>query len=80
MFAVVIYRMAISTLVYQLISNFPGGPSIADLAVSITGACLQLVAIQVMNFIYEYLAVWLTKWGENNDTSLSQGNKFYLNF
>ena len=56
--------MAVSTLIYRLIKNFPGGPSIADLAVSISGACLQLVAITVMNVAYEYLAIWLTKWGK----------------
>ena len=65
-FAVLIYRLAVSSFFYRTISRLglPGGPSVADLTVSITGACIQLVAITVMNLIYERLALWLTKWGK----------------
>ena len=65
-FAVLIYRLAVSSFFYQTISRLglPGGPSVADLTVSITGAVIQLVAITVMNLVYERLALWLTKWGK----------------
>lgn len=63
-FAVLIYRLAISTVIYRLIASIPGGPSAADIIVSITGSCIQLVFIVIMNQIYERLATWLTSWGK----------------
>ena len=61
---VLVYRLAVSTAIYRLIQNFPGGPSVADLTVSITGSLIQLVFIVIMNQVYERLATWLTSWGE----------------
>ena len=63
-FAVLLYRLAISALIYRGVRTIPGGPSAADLIVSITGSCIQLVAIVVMNQVYERLATWLTSWGK----------------
>ena len=63
-FAVLLYRLAVAGAIYTLVSGTSGGPSVADITVSITGACLQLVAILIMNRIYEYLATRLNKWGE----------------
>ena len=62
--AVLFYRIAISTLIYRAVRTFPGGPSVADLTVSITGSLIQLVFIIIMNQIYERLASWLTSWGK----------------
>ncbi len=63
-FAVIIYRLAVSTYIYRLIRTFPGGPTAADLITSITGSVIQLMAIIVMNQIYERVASFLTKWGK----------------
>ena len=63
-FAVLIYRLAVSTSIYRLVQNLPGGPSVADLTVSITGSLIQLVFIVIMNQVYEKLATLLTSWGE----------------
>ena len=62
-FSVLLYRLAIAGLIYRRVSGVTGGPSIGDIIVSITGACIQLVAIIVMNKLYEYLAYKLTNWG-----------------
>ena len=62
-FSVIVYRLAIAGLLYRAVSNISGGPSVADIAVSVTGAMLQLVAIIVMNKAYEFLAYKLTNWG-----------------
>ncbi|CAI8002180.1 Anoctamin-7 [Geodia barretti] len=61
-FSVLLYRLAIAGLLYRAVSGISGGPSIGDIAVSITGAVIQLVAIIVMNKVYEYLAYELTNW------------------
>lgn len=61
---VLVYRLAVSTAIYRLIQNFPGGPSVADLTVSISGSLIQLVFIVIMNQVYEKLATLLTSWGE----------------
>ena len=63
-FAVIVYRLAVSTLMYRIIGGVPGGASVADLTVSFTAAGIQLVFIVIMNFIYEKLATWLTGWGK----------------
>ena len=63
-FAVLIYRLAVSTAIYRAIESLPGGPSAADLLVSITGSCIQLIFIIIMNQVYERLATWLTSWGK----------------
>ena len=62
-FSVLLYRLAIAGLLYRAVSGIAGGPSIGDIAVSITGAMIQLVAIIVMNRLYEFLAYKLTNWG-----------------
>jgi hypothetical protein len=62
-FAIVVYRLAISTIIYRIVQRLPGGPSAADLIVSISASCLQLVFIVIMNQIYERVATWLTNWG-----------------
>jgi hypothetical protein len=61
-FSVLLYRLAIAGVLYQAVSGISGGPSIGDIAVSITGAVIQLVAIIIMNRVYEYLAYKLTNW------------------
>lgn len=70
-FAVLIYRLAVSTLIYRLLNRLPAGPSIADLTVSITAAIIQLIFIQIFNFFYERIALWLTKWGKYGPVVLS---------
>ena len=63
-FSVLLYRLAVAGLIYRVVSGFTGGPSIGDIIVSITGACIQLVAIIIMNRVYEWLAYKLTNWGQ----------------
>ena len=63
-FCVLLYRLAVSALIYRAIRSIPGGPSAADLIVSITGSCIQLIFIVIMNQVYERLATWLTSWGK----------------
>ena len=63
-FSVLLYRLAVAGAIYRIVSGISGGPSIGDILVSITGALIQLVAILVMNRLYEYLAYKLTNWGE----------------
>ena len=62
-FAVLIYRLAVSASIYRIVQGLPGGPSAADLIVSVTGSMIQLIFIVIMNQIYERLATWLTGWG-----------------
>ena len=61
---VIVYRLAVSTAIYRVVQGLPGGPSVADLTVSITGSLIQLVFIVVMNQVYEKLATLLTSWGQ----------------
>ena len=63
-FAIIIYSSAVSAGMHRIMKNIPGGPGISDLVVSITGAIIQLIAIEVMNLVYERLAYWFTSWGE----------------
>ena len=63
-FSVLLYRLAVAGAVYRIVSGISGGPSVGDIMVSITGACIQLVAIIIMNKVYEYLAYKLTNWGK----------------
>jgi hypothetical protein len=70
-FAVLLYRLAVAGLIYQAVSNLPLGPSVGDIIVAITGAVLQLVAIIVMNKLYEFLAYKLTTWGMEWDLGLA---------
>ena len=62
-FSVLLYRLAVAGAIYRIVSGISGGPSIGDILVSITGAMLQLVAIIIMNKLYEFLAYKLTNWG-----------------
>ena len=62
-FSVLLYRLAVAGAVYSIVSGISGGPSVGDILVSITGAMIQLVAIIIMNKLYEYLAYHLTNWG-----------------
>ena len=64
-FAVLLYRLAVAAAIYRLIRSIPGGPSAADLIVSITGSIIQLIFIVIMNQVYEKLATILTGWGEH---------------
>jgi len=61
-FLVLLYRLGVAGLIYRLVSNIPGGPSVGDIVVSISGACIQLVAILILNRLYEYFAYKLTSW------------------
>ena len=62
-FSVLLYRLAVAGAIYRIVSNINGGPSVGDILVSITGAMIQLIAIIVMNKVYEFLAYKLTNWG-----------------
>ncbi len=62
-FAVLLYRLAVAGAIYRLVSGISGGPSVSDIVVSISGACIQLVFILIMNRVYEYLATVLNNWG-----------------
>ena len=64
-FAVLLYRLAVAAAIYRLIRTIPGGPSAADLIVSITGSVIQLIFIVIMNQVYERGATFLTSWGEH---------------
>ena len=48
-FAVLLYRLAVSGALYRAVQNINGGPSAADFLVLITGSVFQLIAILVMN-------------------------------
>ncbi|KAL5475674.1 hypothetical protein EMCRGX_G025519 [Ephydatia muelleri] len=61
-FSLILYRVAVAGLLYVTVSQIPGGPSIGDLFVSITGAILQLICVLVLNRVYEFLAYKLTDW------------------
>ncbi len=63
-FAVLLYRLAVAGAIYRVVSGVAGGPSVSDIVVSISGACIQLVFIIIMNKLYEYLATLLNSWGE----------------
>ena len=63
-FSVLLYRLAVAGAIYRLVSGISGGPSIGDIIVSISGALIQLVAILIMNRLYEFLAYKLTNWGK----------------
>ena len=65
--SVLLYRLAVAGAIYRLVSGISGGPSIGDILVSITGAVIQLVAILIMNRLYEFLAYKLTNWGKMSD-------------
>ena len=61
---VLFYRIAIAGLLYNALIGVSGGPSVADIIVSITGAGIQLIFIIVLNNIYGYLALVLNNWGK----------------
>ena len=63
-FFVLLYRLAVAGLIFRALNGLPLGPSVGDIIVSITGAAIQLIAIIIMNKIYEFLAYRLTKWGK----------------
>ena len=48
-FAVLLYRLAVSGALYRAVQNLNGGPSAADFVVLLTGSVLQLLGILVMN-------------------------------
>ena len=48
-FAVLLYRLAVSGALYRAVQNLNGGPSAADFVVLLTGSLMQLVTILVMN-------------------------------
>ena len=63
-FGVLFYRIAIAGLLYNALIGVSGGPSIANIVVSITGAAIQLIFIIFLNNIYGYLALVLNNWGK----------------
>ena len=63
-FSVLLYRLGIAGVIYRAVSGIPGGPSIGDIVVSLTGAVIQLIAIIILNRLYEVLALILNNWGE----------------
>lgn len=63
-FSVLLYRLAVAGAIYRIVSNISGGPSVGDIIVSITGASIQLIAILIMNRLYEFLAYKLSDWGK----------------
>lgn len=64
MVAVLLYRLVVARAIYAAVASIQFGPSVADIAVSISGACIQLVCIIIMNKLYEFVAYKLTNWGE----------------
>jgi len=78
-FLVLLYRLGVAGLIYRLVSNIPGGPSVGDIVVSISGACIQLLAILILNRLYEYFAYKLTSWGEGLIKNWLVGVKGWLN-
>ena len=63
MLSVLLYRLAVAGAIYALVNGFPLGPTVGDIIVAVTGACIQLVFILIMNKIYGFLAYQLTNWG-----------------
>ena len=61
---IIIYRLAVSRTIYQQIRKFDGSTGVASLITIITGSCFQLVAIVLMDIVYERVAIWLTNWGQ----------------
>ena len=53
-FAVLLYRLAVSGALYRAVQNLNGGPSAADFVVLLTGSLIQLVTILIMNKVSEY--------------------------
>lgn len=64
-FAVILYRLAVAGLIYQAVNRIGVSPAVGDIVVAITGAVLQLLAIIVMNKLYEFFAYRLTNWGKS---------------
>ncbi len=62
--AVLVYRLVVAAAIYVVVANISGGPTVADIIVSVSGACIQLVTIIIMNRVYEWLAYKLTTWGK----------------
>lgn len=64
---VVIYRAAVSAALYA----FPREDVRrgARIITSITASCINLVAITILSFAYEKIAVWLTNWENPRTTS-----------
>lgn len=62
----VIYRLAIAASIYILVNSLPLGPSVGGIAVSVSGAIIQLLSIVIMNKLYTSLARQLTNWGKSN--------------
>ena len=61
--AVLITKLVAAAAIYSIVANIQNGPTVGDIVVSVVGACIQLVAIIIMNKIYEWLAYKLTTWG-----------------
>ncbi len=72
-FSVILYRLAVAGAIYSLVSDITLGPSVGDIVVAVTGAGLQLVAIIIMNKLYEFVAFRLTNWGEEGRGGKEEG-------
>ena len=64
--AVLVTKLVAAAAIYTIVANIQNGPSVGDIAVSVVGACIQLVAIIIMNKVYEWLAYKLTTWGKSS--------------
>ena len=62
-FCLILYRVAVAALLYIVVSQIQGGPSVGDLFVSITAAIIQLIFVMILNNVYQFLAYKLTDWG-----------------
>jgi len=62
-FSVIVYRLAVGTIIYSQVSGTSLGPAVGSIIVSVSGAFIQLIAILIMNRVYEKLASVLTEWG-----------------
>ena len=62
-FCLILYRVAVAALLYIVVSQISGGPSVGDLFVSITAAIIQLIFVMILNNMYQFLAYKLTDWG-----------------
>lgn len=70
-FSILLYRIAISAVLYVPLVNTAGRAAGAGASIfaSITGACVQLVGILIMNFVYKLLAEKLTDWELHRTTT-----------
>ena len=63
-FAIIMYRLAVSTAVYRTVHEITGSPTGIGILVGLSVFLLRVSSIGIMNWIYEQVAKWLTNWGK----------------